>query len=282
MLYNLKFDEEKSIFIKAPDKFEHDIAIKICIVGHESEYISTQQMQDSELPTDSPFTNIEDFLHPSIFINEKDDMIVPDIYHMQYVNREFMEDMLYLWSKTKRHEFIRLVDKIDDNLDFLMENRFNSKYAAEEEFELSVGRFNVPLPSQQKKKCDCEDCGCNKEEELIKEALKSYGKLSNPSDYVFGIVDNLNGNGYILVLTPVEFWKKFHCMYRAKLFLPDNFFPSYVKEEIDHCVYEIDDIGSIEFIKNDLIDLGFVFEQEFQDYVEKQKFVVKVEKSEEI
>lgn len=281
MLYKFQNEAGKFFFVKSPDKFNHDIAVKVCLAGCEDKFSFIENVVD--LPEGFEASEIEYYLSPHNFVNEKDDKLIPDISHMRHVDREFMEDMLYLWSKINRQEHTFLVDKIDDNLDFLIKNKNNQEYATEDKTTLSIGRFRI---DKEDKKCDCEHEKISEEDQnkIIEEALKAYGKIAKPEDYVFGVCKRLGYKGHIVCLEHKEYWEKMKRLSRNHMFLPDNFLPSYVNpENLDNCIYEVlDENISEKQIINDMVALGFVNNDKFHEYLEKQNFVVKIEGEEEM
>lgn len=269
MLYKFIFVEsDKYFFVQAPDSINHDIAIKVCCAGYEGEYAFSEKLNDSELQEGAESTRIEDFIVPNLFIDRDENYkLIPDNRHFQFVDRPFMDDMLFLWTKLNRNETTRLLDEIEENLDFLFENQTNEQYSSDEKFELSIAGMAINIKKEQ---------NSAELDELTKKALEQYGKLSKPSEYIYAIAPRLGANGYIVVVTPVEFWNNFKCVANWKLFFPDDFFPNFVeKEQLDNCIYEIKTNMTEKEVKFKLESHGFVYDEKFQEKVMKESFIIK-------
>jgi hypothetical protein len=115
---------EETFTVKAPDSIDHKTAIRLILCNEKDKWIFAEMVPDNNYPAGTEHNNIEELLYPSLFVNFDPDTgdIVPDMDYVPHVTKQFMEDMLYLWSKSDRADWIPLMDKIDAKLDYLIDS----------------------------------------------------------------------------------------------------------------------------------------------------------------
>lgn len=122
MIYVLENATEE-FAVKAPDDINHDMAIEVLIAN---ENWKLKEIAEDDKYLDCQYQDITDIMPPNLFINTNDETgrLVPDMDYMSLVDKEFMEDMLYHWSKTGRKDYMRILDDMEENIDELIDSCF--------------------------------------------------------------------------------------------------------------------------------------------------------------
>jgi hypothetical protein len=124
MIYVLEDSGEK-FTVKAPDQLNHDMATKVILANQETWELKEVSVDDNYI-SDTEHHDMMELVPPSLFIDRNEDTgrLVPDMDYMNIVDKKFMDDMLYYWSKTGRTDYMRLLDEIEDNIDELIDSCF--------------------------------------------------------------------------------------------------------------------------------------------------------------
>lgn len=118
--------------VQAPDDLDHEIATKVISANEDGRFELKGMVKDDDYtfppsPDDEPdliHQPLTDIITPNLFIDCHEDTgrLVPDMDYMNLVDKDFMEDMLYHWTKSDRKEWSRMLDEMEENLDELLDS----------------------------------------------------------------------------------------------------------------------------------------------------------------
>lgn len=117
MIYTIKAKEQENNgwTVQIPDNLDQDIVDKIILHGKEVDsWEIVNKIPDSDFSGEVDQKAV-DLINPYLFVdNDEEGNIIPDTEYFRMVDKKFIDDMLLLWSKTKRADYIRVLDEVGD------------------------------------------------------------------------------------------------------------------------------------------------------------------------
>jgi hypothetical protein len=90
-------------------------------------------------------------------------------------------------------------------------------------------------------------------------------------DFIFGIKWDRVDESTIVVIVPELYWTKEHKMFHDSIPVVVQYLPNNLLETVP-CVYETED--NVEYTKNLLMNIGFVYNSKIDEYMDKQLFTL--------